>query len=63
MIKMHQVIIEGKIYVPLQDIIEDIQKHLDFEKEDIDFDDVYGYEIAEQEVLCHLNMYRKGANE
>ena len=63
MIEMHQVIIDGKLYVPLQDMIDDIQKHLDFEKEDIDFDDVDGYEIAEQEVLCHLNMYIKGANE
>lgn len=44
-------------------LINDIQKHLDFEKEDIDFDDVCGYEIAEQEMLCHLNMYMKGVNE
>ena len=51
MIKMHQVIIDGKVYVPLQDMIEDIQKHLDFEKEDIDYDDVVGLRLEAREKL------------
>lgn len=52
-----QVEINGKKYLPIDDLIEDLEKHLNIEMEDIAEEDKYGYECAMHEALSHLSIY------
>lgn len=52
-----QVRINGKTYVPIDDLIEDLEKHLNYEFKDMAKEDKYGYECATQDALIHLRNY------
>lgn len=53
-----QVEINGKKYLPLDDLIEDLEKHLNYELKDMAKEDKYGYECAKQDALNHLSFIR-----
>lgn len=53
-----QVKINGKTYVPIDDLIEDLKKHLNNEIKDITEEDKDGYEWATNEALAHLSNYK-----
>lgn len=53
--------INGKKYLPIDDLIEDLEKHLNYEFKDMAKKDKYGYECATQDALTHLSLY-KGEN-
>lgn len=53
-----QVEINNKIYLPIDDLIEDLRKHLNYEIKDITEEDKDGYEWATNEALAHLDNYR-----
>lgn len=53
-----QVKINGKTYVPIDDLIEDLAKHLNYEIKDMTKEDKYGYECATQDVLTYLSQYK-----
>lgn len=54
-----QVEINNKKYVPIDDLIEDLEKHLSYEIKDITEEDKYGYECATNDALTHLSLYSK----
>lgn len=53
-----QVIINGKKYVPIDDLIEDLEKHLNYEIKYMEKEDKYGYECATKDALTYLSQYR-----
>lgn len=53
-----QVEINGKKYLPIDDLIEDLEKHLNYEIKDVAKEDKYGYEWATQDALTHLRLYK-----
>lgn len=53
-----QVEINNKIYVPIDDLIEDLEKHLNYEIKDIAEVDKDGYELATKDALTHLSLYK-----
>ena len=57
-----QVEINNKIYVPIDDLIEDLEKHLNYEIKDITEEDKDGYEWATKDALTHLSLYCKKGN-
>ena len=52
-----QVKINGKTYVPIDDLIEDLEKHLNNEITDVTEEDKYGFELATHEAMSHLSIY------
>lgn len=52
-----QVIIYGKTFVPIDDLIKDLGKHLYYEIKDIPEEDKDGYEWATYDALIHLRNY------
>lgn len=50
--------INNKKYLPLDDLIEDLENHLNNEIKDITEDDKNGYEWATNEALAHLSLYK-----
>ncbi|MBP5597205.1 MAG: hypothetical protein J6Y02_17615 [Pseudobutyrivibrio sp.] len=52
-----QVKINNKTYVPIDELIEDLEKHLNNEIKDITEEDKNGYEWATHEALSHLSHY------
>lgn len=58
-----QVEINNKIYVPIDDLIEDLEKHLNYEIKDIAEVDKDGYEYATKDALTHLSLYKGARNE
>ena len=53
-----QVEINGKKYLPIDDLIEDLEKHLYYEIKDIPKENKDGYEWATNEALSHLSNYK-----
>lgn len=56
-----QVEINDKKYLPIDDLIEDLEKHLNYEFKDMAKADKYGYECATNDALIYLSHY-KGEN-
>lgn len=52
-----QVEINGKKYLPLKELIEDLENHLDNEFKDVAEEDKDGYEWAINDALTHLCNY------
>lgn len=50
--------INDKAYVPIDDLIQDLENHLSYEIKDIAEEDKYGYECATQDALTHLSLYK-----
>ncbi len=53
-----QVKINNKTYLPIDDLIEDLERHLSYEIKDIAKEDKYGYECATKDALTHLSFYK-----
>ena len=53
-----QVEINGKKYLPIDDLIEDLEKHLYYEIKDIPKENKNGYEWATKDALTHLSHYK-----
>lgn len=51
--------INGKKYLPIDDLIEDLEKHLNYEIKDIPEKNKAGYEWAIKDALTHLSLYSK----
>lgn len=53
-----QVEINGKKYLPIEDLIEDLEKHLTYEIKDVAEENKDGYEWATKDALTHLSIYK-----
>ena len=53
-----QVEINGKKYLPIDDLIEDLKKHLSYEMKDIPKENKDGYEWATKDALIYLRNYK-----
>ena len=53
-----QVEINGKKYLPINDLIQDLEKHLYYEIKDIPKENKDGYEWAINDALTHLGIYK-----
>lgn len=53
-----QVKINNKTYLPIDDLIEDLEKHLRYEIKDIPEENKDGYEWATKDALTHLSNYK-----
>ncbi len=52
-----QVKINNKTYLPVDDLIEDLEKHLNREIKDVAEEDKDGYEGATHETIVYLSHY------
>jgi len=50
--------INDKTYLPVEDLIEDLEKHLDYEIKDVPKDYKDGYEWATHDTLTYLSQYK-----
>ena len=58
-----QVEINGKKYLPIDDLIQDLEKHLDYESKDIPKENKDGYEWAINDAITHLGIYKGDLGE
>ncbi len=50
--------INNKTYLPIDDLIEDLEKHLWYEFKEIPKEDKDGYECATKDALTYLSLYK-----
>ena len=49
--------INNKTYVPIDDLIEDLENHLNNEISDVEEEDKHGFELGTHETIVHLSHY------
>lgn len=54
-----QVEINGKKYLPIDDLIQDLEKHLYYEINFIENENKDGYEWASKDALTYLSNYKR----